>query len=209
MMSNALPRAVTDAADVSAITQLILRERSGRDLNLWEQMLDCYHPDSRVRLSWIDDTGPEFVRRSREMAERNTRATHRLAPVMVTLAGERAIAAVGGIIDIPLRIQDTAALLSSHARFMFRAERRAGTWRLAGFDVVYQRDELRCAVPGQSVTIDPLALQRHRPSYALLTYCLDLQGFPIRDDLAGDDRPELVTALMQELYGWAGVPVPK
>lgn len=208
-MSNTLPRAVTEAADVSAITQLILRERSGRDLGLWEQMLDCYHPDSRVRLSWIDDTGPEFVRRSRDMAARNVRARHRLGPVMVTLGGERAIAAVGGIIDIPLRLHDMDAVLSSYARFLFRAERRAGTWRLSGFDAVYQRDELNCAVPGQSISIEPAALQGYRPSYALLTYCLSTQGFPIRDDLAGEDRPELVAALTQEIYGWAGLAVPK
>ncbi len=207
-MSNTLPKAVMEAADVSAITQLILRERSGRDLGLWEQMLDCFHEDSRVRLSWIDASGPEFVRRSREMAERNVRARHRLAPVMVTLNGERAIAALGGIIDIPFQLQGKDVMLSSYARFLFRAERRAGTWRLSGFDAVYQRDEITCAVPGQSVAIDPAALQGYRPTYRLLAYCLSQGGFPVGDDLAGEDRPDLVAALTQEIYDWAGLPVP-
>ena len=40
-MIDALPKEVRDAADVSAVTQLILRERLSRDLGLWEQMRDC------------------------------------------------------------------------------------------------------------------------------------------------------------------------
>jgi hypothetical protein len=37
-MTDSLPEAVLEAADVSAVTQLILRERASRDLGLWEQM---------------------------------------------------------------------------------------------------------------------------------------------------------------------------
>src|SRR6516165_12302215 len=47
-MTDSLPQAVLEAADVSAVTQLILRERVSRDLGLWEQMRDCFHDDSVV-----------------------------------------------------------------------------------------------------------------------------------------------------------------
>ena len=63
-----LPRDVQEAADVSAVSQLVLRERVSRDLGLWEQMRDCFHDDSVVRISWFSGSGPEFVRRSIEMA---------------------------------------------------------------------------------------------------------------------------------------------
>ncbi len=208
-MSTALPAAVVEAADVSAVTQLVLRERCGRDLGLWEQMRDCFHEDSRVCLSWIDASGPEFVRRSREMADRGVRASHRLGPILVTLAGERAIAQLGGIIDIPSTIHGIEVMLASHARFLFRAERRGGAWRLSAFDAIYHRDEITCAIPGQSVVIDPAELKAYRPSYRLLAYCLGLGGFPVRDDLAGIDRPELVAALTSSVYGWAGLPPPR
>jgi len=39
-MVEPLPKAVLEAADVSAVSQLILRERLSRDLGLWEQMRD-------------------------------------------------------------------------------------------------------------------------------------------------------------------------
>lgn len=207
-MTEPLPPAAGAAADVSAVTQLILRERSGRDLGLWEQMRECFHDDSRVRLSWIDASGPEFVRRSREMAARSVLASHRLGPIQVTLAGDRAIAQLGAIIDIPFTLQGVEAVLSSHARFFFRAERRQAVWRIAGFDAVYQRDELQIAVPGESLRIDPAALSGYRKSYRLLAYCLGLNGYAVRDDLAGSDRPDLAAALMREIYGWAGLPTP-
>ena len=207
-MNQSPPPAVKVAAEVSAVTQLVLRERSGRDLGLWEQMRECFHDDSRVRLSWIDASGPEFVRRSQDMAARKVQATHRLGPIMVTLAGERAIAQLGAIIDIPLTLQGVEVLLSSHARFLFRAERRQAVWRISGFDAIYQRDELQCAVPGETIAVDPSLLAGFRRSYRLLAYCLGLSGFPVRDDLAGFDRPDLVATLIGEIYGWAGLPPP-
>jgi hypothetical protein len=65
-MAEPLPKAVLEAADVSAVSQLILRERLSRDLGLWEQMRDCFHDDSMMRISWINASGPEFVRRSKK-----------------------------------------------------------------------------------------------------------------------------------------------
>src|SRR5215510_2304361 len=144
-----LPQAVCDAADVSAVTQLVLRERLSRDLGLWEQMRDCFHDDSVVRISWINASGPEFVRRSKEMAERNVQASHRLGPILVTLAGERAIAQLTAIIDIPFLLRGTEIMMSSHTRMLFRAERREAVWRLSGFDAIYLRDEIVPVIPGQ------------------------------------------------------------
>ena len=125
-MLDSLPKEVRDAADVSAVTQLVLRERLSRDLGLWEQMRDCFHDDSVVRISFINASGPEFVRRSKEMAERNVKASHRLGPIFVTLAGDRAIAQLAAIIDIPFTLKGTEVLVSSHARLLIRVERRAG-----------------------------------------------------------------------------------
>jgi hypothetical protein len=105
MMMDSLPQPVRDAADVSAVSQLVVRERTSRDLGLWDQMRDCFHDDSVVRISWINASGPEFVRRSKEMAERNVKATHRLRPILVTLAGDRAIAQLAAMVDVPFTLK--------------------------------------------------------------------------------------------------------
>jgi hypothetical protein len=208
-MAGSLPQAVLEAADVSSVTQLVLRERLSRDLGLWEQMRDCFHEDSVVRISWINASGPEFVRRSKEMAERNVKASHRLGPIFVTLAGDRAIAQFAGIIDIPFTLKGIEVMMSGHSRFVLRAERRETVWRLSGFDAIYLRDEITPLIPGQVVAVDPEAVRSFRPSYRLLSYCLASGGFPVRNDLAGVDRPDLVDALTREIYSWAGLTPPR
>ena len=204
-----LPRDVQEAADVSAVSQLVLRERVSRDLGLWEQMRDCFHDDSVVRISWFSGSGPEFVRRSIEMAERSVQASHRLGPILVTLAGDRAIAQLALTVDIPFILNGIEVMMSSHTRLLLRAERRESVWRISGFDAIYLRDEITPAIPGQTVVVDPEALKAFRPTYRLLSYCLSSQGFPVRNDLVGVDHPDLVDALVCEIYGWAGLTPPR
>jgi hypothetical protein len=99
-------------------------------------------------------------------------------------------------------------LVSSRARFLIRAERRQGVWRLSGFDVVYLRDAMTAVIPGQTIAVDPGAVKGFRPTYRLLSYYLASNGFPVRNDLAGVDRPDLVNALADEVYSWAGLAPP-
>lgn len=208
-MSNPLHQAILDAADISAVSQLVLRERYSRDLGLWEQMRDCFHEDSTVRLSWINASGAEFVRRSEEMAKRDVNVAHKVSPILVALSGQRAIAQFTGAIRIPFTLNGIEVIVSSYSLFLFRAERREQTWRLSAFDMIYQYDEMATVTPSQAITIDPAVLKSFRSSYRLLSYCLTAGGFPVRNDLAGIDRPDLVEALMREIYGWAGLVPPR
>jgi len=47
--------------DIVAITQLVVRERESRDLGYWNRMLDCFHPDAEINISWIHGSAREFV----------------------------------------------------------------------------------------------------------------------------------------------------
>jgi hypothetical protein len=208
-MTESLPQAVLEAAGVSAVSQLVLRLMVSRDLGWWEQMRDCFHDDSVVRISWIKASGPEFVRRSKEMAERKVQASHRLGPIFVTLAGDRAIAQLAAIVDIPFTLTGIAVMISSHARLLFRAEKRENVWRVSGFDAIYLRDEIAPVIPGQTIAIDPEVVKTFRPTYRLLAYCLASGGFPVPNDLAGIDRPDLVDALVREIYDWADLSLPR
>lgn len=205
-MSSVLPQAVLDAADVSAITQLVLTERECRDLGRWEEMRDCFHPDSRVRLSWFTGSGPDFVTGSIDMARRGMLAKHRLGPVRVQLKGDRALASLVGAIDIPATVDGIELQLSSLARFLYRAERREGRWRLKSFDAIYLRDELHPAVPGQAVPVTAAQVAGYRSAYRMLSFVLANQGYAVNAELPGEDRPDLATALYRELYDWVGLP---
>jgi SnoaL-like domain len=197
-----------ESADITAITQLILRERESRDLQRWETMRGCFWPDSVVRVSWFQGNGPDFVTGSMDMAKRGIPAKHRLGPILVRLAGDRAVASLSGIIDLPVKLKGVEATLSTHSRFLYRAERRQGEWRIFGFDAIYMRDELTPAISGQRIVIDSSEVIDFRPSYRMLSYYLKSQKFTIDSELAGEDRPDLVDALYRELFGWARLPLP-
>jgi hypothetical protein len=200
-----IPQHVLDAADITAITQLILRERESRDEGRWAPMRECFHHDALIRISWITGNADDFVNGSRDMAERGVLAKHRLGPILVRRREHRAIATLGGVIDIPVKLDEVDAQLSSYARFYYRAERRDNIWKLSGFEAVYLRDELAPSVPGQSIVIAPEALQSFRPSYRLLSYVLSRNGYRVNPDLPGDDRQDTVDKLENELFSWAGV----
>ena len=205
MNDHDLPRRVLDAVDVTEITQLIVTERESRDLGEWVRMRDCFHADALIRISWITGDADAFVAGSIDMARRGVCAKHRLGPIRVHLGGDRAVASLTGIIDIPSQVDGIDAQLSSHARFLYRAERRDDRWRLSGFDGVYRRDELVATVPGQTLRIDPAALAGFRPSYPLLSYVLSRNGYAVNGELPGEDEPARVAALEDELFGWAGI----
>jgi SnoaL-like domain len=207
MDASAVPY-LREGGDITTITQLILRERESRDLQRWETMRGCFWPDSVVRVSWFRGNGPDFVTGSMDMAKRGIPAKHRLGPILVRLAGDRAVASLSGIIDLPVKLKGVEATLSTHARFLYRAERRQGEWRIFGFDAVYMRDELTPAISGQQIVIDPSEVVDFRPSYRMLSYYLKSQKFTIDSELAGEDRPDLVNALYRELFGWARLPLP-
>jgi hypothetical protein len=205
-MDAMLMQTVLAAAEVSAITQLVLTERESRDLGRWERLGACYLADSHVEISWISGTGAQFVAGSVEMAHRGVKARHRLGPVLVRLNGERALATLAGVIDIPGEIEGVEFCLSSHARFLYPVERRDGRWGLKGFYGIYVRDEIITRIPGQRLPILAQDLASFRPCYRMLSWLLTRQGgYVVNNDLPGVDRPEAAEALEQKLLSWAGM----
>ncbi len=201
----ASPQSIALASHVSAITQLVLAERECRDMGRWDRMKSCFHADGQVRISWFQGNAHDFVEGSREMARRGVLAKHRLGPVSVRVQGTRAVATMAVIIDIPAEVRGVSLMLSSHARVFYRAEQRGGEWRLSSFEVFYMRDELAAQIPGEAVPVSAADVAGYRKSYRFLSFVLAQGGFPVRDDLAGEDRPETVEALCREIYGWAGL----
>ena len=201
-MNTELPQHVLDSADITAVSQLVLRERESRDLARWDTMRDCFHPDSIVKISWFNGSGPDFVDGSIDMARRGMLAKHRLGPVLVTLRGNRALASLSGIIDIPRVIDGVDMILSAYGRFIYRTEKRDDVWRILSFECIYMRDELSPSILGQTVTIDPAEVAGFRPSYRNLAWCLMKTGYAVDQDLPGEDRPETVDNMMHGLNTW-------
>jgi pyridoxine 4-dehydrogenase len=217
---------VTDTADITAVTQVILRERQGRDRGWFDQQAACFHPDSRVHITWFDGTGAEFVELSRAVFAEGIRPSHRLSPPAVQLAGERAVAEVPTEISVIQSFGGVEAYVVSYTRLLYRLERSHstehnsstegdsstegsssiegsnGNWKIISLDCIYERDTLVPVVYGTSPKLDPDILRRFRRPFMYLAYHLHEIGKSVRDDLYGDDRPEQVEALYESACSW-------
>jgi hypothetical protein len=142
------------------------------------------------------------------MAARGMLAKHRLGPVLVSLNGNRGIASVSAIIDIPTVIDQKEFTLSAYCLMLYRTEKRLDTWRLSSFECIYRRDEFVPCIMGQHADLPLDLLAQFRPSYRNLSYSLHLKGYAVNSELPGEDRPETVHAILREHFSWAGLPVP-
>lgn len=188
--------------DVTAVAQLVLHERRARDRGWWDLMRECLAPDAAIRLSWFRGRGAAFIAASQEMAARGDAATHVLSPATVDVVGDRAVVEIGAAIHLRGDLHGVEVDLTSHARLLYRAERRGGRWLITSLDPVYEYDSLAPSSPGTAVWLEADVLARARPSYRMLTCLLSAKDYTIADDLYGDDRPEPVRQLYRTLFDW-------
>lgn len=187
---------------VVAVTALVLRERQSRDRARWQEMSDCYTPDATIAMSWFNGPAATFVQQSRSMDVGGSRGVHRLSPPTVRVCGDRAVAELPLVIEFRTDVDGTQADLCSFARSQYRAVREGGTWRIGAITSVYERDTLTPAVPGTTLPVTAQAFAGLRPSYRCLAWHLGRNGYPVPGDLPGDDRPEVVQALLAADGEW-------
>jgi hypothetical protein len=189
-------------SDTEDITQLVLRERQGRDRGWWDEMERCYWPDSRVTISWYDGDGPGFIAASKAMSGRGVASVHRMSPLVVRVRGDRGWAEAPALIEVRAAVDGVPADLISAARLNYRLERRDGRWGIAALTCVYERDTLTPTVPGAELTVPAAELAGFRPSYALLSWYLVRAGYQAGNGLLGDDEPAARDAFYTATWAW-------
>jgi hypothetical protein len=190
--------------DKLAVAEVVQTERAARDQGQWERMAACFHPDSVVSISWIETSGPEFVAASQRAFASGMRHLHQMAPTLVTLNGDRALAESGAAILLGGWVRGVEVMVTSHARMHARVERREGVWKIVRLGAVYFEDEMRARIPGEIPPLDAARLAAYRPSLRFLSYLLEEGGKTPRADLAGIDRPERVEAFLAAEQAWLG-----
>ncbi len=188
--------------DVSAVTQVILHERQGRDRGWWDQMLQAYWPDSTVHLSWYDGDGPGFVAGSRALTERGLTTLHSMFAPVVHVRGAKAYVEASTAVRAPLVVDGVRGNLVSYTRLNYRLERRDGEWRILSLEPVYEDTTLTPSIPGQRIDIPAEDLAQFRRSYAILAWELARNGRTMSEGLLGDDEPEPVAAFYAATWEW-------
>jgi hypothetical protein len=201
-------RSVAPDTGTDEITQLVLRERQGRDRGWWDQMAACYHPQSTVFVSWFRGTGPDFVITSRSRVATGKSPVHRLSPPVVHRTGARAVVEVPAAIEFRTVIGDVEVDHVAYTRLLFRVAQHASGWLIVDLTGIYERDTLTAVHPGADLDLDRERLAVGRSSYRYLSYMSDLGGARTRDDLFGDDRPEQVAELYRAAFTWCSDTTP-
>lgn len=190
--------------DVSAVTQIVLRERQARDNGWWDRMLATYWPDSRVTVSWFQGSGPGFVYASRELSKGGVVGKHRLMPPIVDIRGDKAHVEVGSRNWSQSSFEGKTINLNANVRINYLLEKRSGEWRIHSMQAIYEHSELTPDIPGEELVIPPSELAQYRPSYAALSWALSRKGLTMSQDEVGIDRPEGVRAFYDAIEKWMG-----
>ncbi|HEX4752185.1 MAG TPA: nuclear transport factor 2 family protein [Solirubrobacterales bacterium] len=195
--------AATSQTDKLEIQELIRMERYWRDTARWDRLAAAYTPDSRVRTTWFDGSGPDFAEASREMANRGRLSRHLITPTYVRVEGDRGLVDSYGEIHNRERVAEVEVDILMYCRFFSRVARTDDGWRLASFDGIYLKDQLTPVDPGAELPIDWAEVERFpRPSYRVWAYTLSLKGYEIGAEELGEDRPEKIEEFMRAAEGW-------
>ena len=184
------------------VAELILRERLARDNRDWDEMASCWLEDSIVDVSWLRGSGPEFVRLTRGNVKDNSYNFHVMSPPVVKVMGDNAH--LGNAVHAARLLEHRRADPSyeGFVRLFWRAWRSEGTWLLAGLRCLYLVDLFHGRDPAQPPRFDPERLKTYRSPYRFLMCNLTNLGVPVRDDLPGIDRPEMVAAMRTAEAAW-------
>lgn len=202
-MTSFLTRPIIDTEEArnakADILALIHFERFCRDNALWDEMRKCFAPDSQVSISWYQGSGDGFVTESSKMP---IYAPHKINSALTWLNGDRAVTIVNAAILMRREVNGVLCELSSDAQLIFSTQKIDGQWYIARFEAVYMQDRLIPVLPDATLSLDSALLSKYRQSYACLSLCMDLSGYPTSQELPGRDRPETVERIYADLRKW-------
>ena len=176
------------AEDITAVMQLVQRERESRDRQWWKEMSEAYDPEARIRVSWYDGNPQGFIEHSRKIAQAGNKSLHHLQPITVRVNGDRAVATLGCHMEsqVEADIFGTEAVVEIYVRLVYTAQRKQSEWKLMSLNCIYERDSVTPIIPGTSLTINTAVLSKYRSSYRFLSYTLEKKGHTSNQELAGD-----------------------
>jgi hypothetical protein len=190
--------------DCSRISQVILRWGYFRDHGMWEALLDTFHPDGEIQVTWYKGRFDGFVAASREMARRGVNSRHVMKPSMIDVAGHRAVAitpvSILGRAKAPLGVEVD---LASQAQFFDFFERNSEEWRISRRICIYQQDRMDSVGPSLKFWLLSFLLPTHKfdPAYKHLGLVLNKAGYDIQPGQVVDNT-DASRKLYQEGQDW-------
>jgi hypothetical protein len=194
-----------EIADKQACADLIQAWGLCRDQGRWAELLETFHPDGQIAISWFRGAFREFVERCRKNFGTGTRAKHQIWPASVRGSGDRALAEANVTILVRQQIEGVWVDLTSRARFLDRIERRAGRWRVLERAAIYEQDRLDPVEPSiVFVKLMQAANAAEYPeAYRYMAYRVLAAGRTLANPVHYDGLPE-TEALKARYDAWLG-----
>jgi hypothetical protein len=192
-----------DFADKLACAEVVQAWGFARDQGRWADLLDTFHPDGRIHVSWFQGAFPDFVERCRQNYGGSSRAKHLLWPARVQVREARATSETNVAILVRQTIEGVEVDLTSYARFLDRLERVDGRWRMVERACVYEQDRLDPVEPSAAVAalMAKADAGRFPPPYRYMAYRIAASGRDLAEPVHHDGRAE-TEALKARYAAW-------
>ncbi|WP_221312914.1 nuclear transport factor 2 family protein [Granulicella aggregans] len=190
------------AANSSAVTDVILRERLARETHNPADEAACFHPDAVVEVSWFKGSAAKFIEAGKNNPDTETVHFDSMSPGAVWLKNDRAISDTACAVHTFSLLDGIEVSTTSYTRLLWRVQRSEGQWLIRSLRGIYIRDTLIPRDPTKVPKLDEEKLRGFRPSYRFLSYILTANGAPAHNDLPGVDQPEVVAALRAAEREW-------
>lgn len=120
-----------------------VRGFADRDLGHWDSLLQRFHPEGRIQVSWYRGPFTGFVEAARQaQATVPLVARHRIGASRIQINGTRAVADTDVTIVVRAPVEGEELETTSYARFHDWFEKRDGVWRILSRVCIYDRDRI-------------------------------------------------------------------
>jgi SnoaL-like domain len=181
---------MTDAADRTAIRELIENWALWRDARDWTRFRTVWHDDGRMMATWFQGSADEFIKVSEEGYARGVRILHFLGGMTIDVAGSRAVAQTKMTISQRGPVEGVVCDVVCTGRFYDFLEKR-GHWGLMLRQPIYEKDRLDPVDPSAKLALDRKLLASFPEGYRHLAYLQAKIGYKVKTDMPGLDGPEV------------------
>lgn len=188
-----------DIKEKFLIEELITFERYCRDYKLWTEMKKCFHKSSTVNISWYHGSGYGFIEASEKM---KSPAPHKMNSILIWINGRKAIAECLASILIRKDIGGVLYDLTSYVRLHYKLIKDHEKWMIYSLECVYEKDSFTPVFPNKNDTVSFDEFIKYRPSYACLSYLMQIEGYAVDQTLPGEDLPDTVNTLYDKSRKW-------
>lgn len=188
-------------AEKRAIRELVENWVVWRDAGFWDRFRTLWHDDGVMMATWFQGSADEFIRVSKEGAERGVLILHFLGGSSIEVEGDRAIAQTKMTISQRGPVEGVVSDVVCTGRFFDFLEKRDGRWGMVLRQPIYEKDRIDPLDPSARLELDQTLLDQFPSGYRHLAYLQSRIGYPVKRDMPGLTGPE-VEALYERGRGW-------